>query len=173
MQRIGYQYEIIPSKSYPAWAHIARCADIVMNDEIIGYISELNPRISSKFDITKRAGLFEINFSKLYKNLPLIDQYEPVSKYPSVLIDISVILGEKVLSSQVEEVIRSTGKNLVKSIKLFDVYQGKNIDKDKKSLAYHIEFGSDEKTLSMEEAEKIRDKICNALESQLKGKVRK
>lgn len=169
----GIEYEIIPSKELLPWAHPARSADILINNEKAGVITELNPKAGAKFDIKQKVGLFELNFSIIFGNLPAINQYKPLPKFPSVFLDISVVLDNKVLSSEVECLIKKTGGDLVKKVELFDIYQGENIGAGKKSLAYHMEFRSDKKTLDMEEAEKLRDGIGKTLEKELGGQVRK
>lgn len=173
LQKCRIKYEIKPSEDIISYSHPARSADIIINNQKAGIVAELNPKVASNFDIKQRVGFFEIDFSILFDNLTTINQYKPAPKFPSVLLDISVVLDNKILSTDVEATIKKAGGELVKNVVLFDIYQGDNIGAGNKSMAYHIEFRSDKKTLEMEEAEKLREKISKALEKELGGQVRK
>lgn len=173
LSRLGFDFELRQSEKILPWAHLVRSADILIDNKKIGALAELNPQVQQNFDIKQKVAIFELDFTLMFELFPKISQYQPLPKFPSVRLDVSVVLDEKVLSRDVEKSIRKAGGVLIKAVELFDVYQGQNIGENKKSMAYHIEFRSDDKTLEMAEAEKLRDRICEALEKELGGKVRK
>ena len=70
------------------------------------------------------------------------------------------------------EIIRNVDKELIKSVKVFDVYEGENIDEGKKSIALNITIQSLEKTLNEEDLNKINQTIISTVESKIDAKIR-
>jgi phenylalanyl-tRNA synthetase beta chain len=147
-------------------------ANIFFKNELIGSLEILDEKISSRFKLNSKPVIFNLNFIKLIKRATSEKKYRPIFKYPLVKMDIAIIVDEKVLYKDLLKVMKKAGGNLVKNIKLFDIYRGQQIGPDKKSLAFSIEYGSDNKTLAGEEAKEIQNKIIQALQKDLNAKIR-
>ena len=81
--------------------------------------------------------------------------------------DIAVVIDESVPAAEVEAVIREAGGYLLRSVRLFDVFQGEQIGHGKKSLAYALTFQSDDKSLRDKDAAKTQNRIVKALKHKL------
>ena len=92
-------------------------------------------------------------------------KYQGVAKFPAVTRDISLVMKKTVLAGQIEEVIRKSGGKLLEDYHLFDIYEGENVGKDEKSLAYSIRFRAKDRTLEDKDVSAVMDKILKKLEN--------
>ncbi|RDY20610.1 phenylalanine--tRNA ligase subunit beta [Criibacterium bergeronii] len=152
--------------------HKNRCAKIFAGDTLIGYIGEVHPEILENYEIKKRVNLFVIDFDTLFKTRDLEKKAKPVSKYPSIKRDIAIVVGERVLCSDIEKVIENNSSHILKDVELFDIYQGTNIEKGKKSVAYSLTFTADDRTLKDDEVNEVHANIVSALEKELDAHLR-
>lgn len=157
------------------WAHSSRAMAIMVGDKKVGVAYELHPEIEQKVGLENRVGILEIDLDDLNEVIEKIQPeaaYEPVSIYPEISRDLAFTVKKEVTN---EEVIRILSKldPLLKKAELFDVYEGKNIDTTKKSVAYHLVYATAERTLTTEEVDKIQEKVVKTLENKLGAEVRK
>jgi phenylalanyl-tRNA synthetase beta chain len=82
------------------------------------------------------------------------------------------VVDEDVPAGQVEALIEQTGGELLRDVRLFDLYRGKQLGEGKKSLAYSLTFQADDRTLTDRDANKLRDKIVARLNRELGAKLR-
>ncbi|HAW50421.1 TPA: phenylalanine--tRNA ligase subunit beta [bacterium] len=106
--------------------------------------------------------IFEIDLDMLI-SLRKTKVFSPLAKYPKIDLDLSLVAKEETKSSDIEEIIREKGRGLVLNIELYDIYKRKNIKQGYKSLTYTITYQSDERTLTMDEVEEIRDDTLKEL----------
>lgn len=126
--------------------HPGQSASIIMQGKKIGVIGKLHPNVV-KDDVY----VFEINLTKLLENRPSKMVFKEIPKYPIVKKDLAFIIDKNVTVEEVMNVIKKAGgRNLIKQ-ELFDIYEGSNVDSDKKSLAFSLYFQDDKKTLTEEE----------------------
>lgn len=172
-------YAAVPEQCahMPVW-HLGRTAFLSVKDDIIGIMGEIDSKIRENFKIDGRVGLFNLDFKKIAAiagERKII--YEKFSKFPGIKIDFAVLAPKKISWSQISEAVSSAGGGLVKSIELFDIYEGKNIITDnlagKRSLAFHVALQSPEKTLKDEEVKSVMDKIIAELKNKLGVSLRK
>ena len=93
--------------------------------------------------------------------------YEPLAKYPSITRDFAVVVNKTVLAKQIEDIIKSKGENILESFKLFDVYEGDQIEKDLKSVAYTITYRDKKRTLTDEEVDIVHNNILAEISEKL------
>jgi phenylalanyl-tRNA synthetase beta chain len=98
--------------------------------------------------------------------------YSPVGRFPNVKVDVAAVVDEAVDAIEVERVIRQSGGDTLKSVRLFDVYRGPQVAQGKKSLAYALEFGSPSGTLTDEQAHRRLDAVIAALQKELLASIR-
>jgi phenylalanyl-tRNA synthetase beta chain len=96
-----------------------------------------------------------------------------VPKVPEVRRDVSLVLDRRVTFEEIENLVRSTEKRLIRSIILFDVYQGEKIPKDKKAYAMGFTLLDEDKTLTDQEIEKTMNRLMAAFEQKLGAIIRK
>jgi phenylalanyl-tRNA synthetase beta chain len=159
-----YMYEV---KDIPNEFHLGQSAKIIIGDEVIGYFGKVHPNIS------KNVYAFELSVSKLLKQKIRSIKYKEISKYPSVSRDVAFVIDKNILASDIKKVISKTGGHLLVDIEVFDVYEGSNIDQDKKSIAFNLTFEDNTKTLSDDEVNNIINNIIREVEDKFKAKLRK
>lgn len=143
--------------------HPGRCAHIIVDGQDIGTIGEIHPLVLENFDIGKRVYAAELNIDLLLTKKADQIRYQTVSKYPMVERDIALVVDKAVESQKIIDVIKDNGGQLLKSVQLFDIYTGSQIEEGKKSLAYKIGFQSDERTLKDKEVKAAFENILAAL----------
>jgi len=140
---------------------------------LIGVVGEINPGILKNFKISGRVGVFNIDFHKIISIARAQKHsFKPISKFPSVKIDLAILIPKKVLWSSIRDLIYKECGEIVREIELFDIYEGKNIPLDKKSLAFHLIYQSNEKTLKDEDIKGITGKIINILKANFGANLR-
>lgn len=164
-------YEFTVEKDHPTY-HPGRCANVVVGDKILGTIGELHPIVIENYDLNKRCYCGELDLSVLLKLSQMEKSYEPLAKYPSITRDFAVVVNKTVLAKQIEDIIKSKGENILESFKLFDVYEGDQIEKDLKSVAYTITYRDKKRTLTDEEVDIVHNNILAEISEKLGGKLR-
>ncbi|MBQ7643372.1 MAG: phenylalanine--tRNA ligase subunit beta [Clostridia bacterium] len=155
-----------------SYLHPGRCAKIVIGGEEIGVFGQVAYETASAFDIEKEVFVCEINYTALEKYFDKPMRYEPIPKFPVSLRDLALVTNAETTCAEVEEVILSAAKGAVKSVKLFDVYEGAQVGENKKSMAFTLTFGSDEKALSSEDVDALVKRILGALKHRLNAELR-
>ena len=143
--------------------HPLKTLTIMINNENIGTLGEVHPDILENFGIENSAYMFEMDFQKLLKYTSNSPKFVPFSRNPSVYRDLALLVDNSMTADKILEAISSFQNKLISEIKIFDFYQGNNIEKGKKSLAFRIKFHSDNRTLTDKEVNKIRDKLVSYL----------
>ncbi len=117
--------------------------------------------------------VFELDFEKLQKLASEEHQYHPLSKFPSAVRDLAILVPRETKVVEVLNKINAAGGRLVRDIDLFDIYQGTELPPGKKNLAFHIVYQAEDRTLKSEEIDKIHQKIIKTLEKKPRWQVRK
>ncbi len=166
---LGYEgrYSFI-KQEMPKEIHPGQSAYINVNGTDVGIIGKLHPNVS-KEDIY----VFEINLDELFKKKVGKMKYKEISKFPSVKKDVAFLINKKVVSKDIEKVIKNSGGSILSDIEVFDVYTGKNIDENKKSIAYSLNFIDNKKTLTDEEVNNLLEKIIKNVCDKFGAELRK
>ncbi len=143
--------------------HPGRQAEVIYNGREIAYIGEVHPVVQKNFEIGERVYIAVIDLKTIMEMPSYIVKYKGVPKFPAVTRDISLSMKKDVTAGEVEEVIRKKGGKILESYELFDVYEGSQLLKGYKSLAYKIVFRAQDRTLTDDEAGKAMDKIISSL----------
>lgn len=125
------------------------------------------------FDIKQEILFAHFNWDVLLKLLNKKDiKFSPISKYPEVKRDFALLLDNNISFTEVYEIAKKTEKKLLKSVSLFDVYEGKNLPKGKKSYAVSFTLQDDNKTLTDNQIDKIMNKLQRNFEEELQAELR-
>jgi phenylalanyl-tRNA synthetase beta chain len=153
--------------------HPGKAAEIRVNDIIVGVFGELHPRVAPVFELAGKTILVaEIDLGLLRASVPARFGYSPISPFPPALRDVAVIVPEEMTGETIEREIRAAGGNLLREIRLFDVYRGESIPAGTKSLAYALSYQALDKTLADKDIEKAHKGVENRLRHVLKAKIR-
>ena len=170
MDYLGYagRYSFVLPKELPEEFHPGQSAEINLNGQIIGIMGKVHPK-KAENDVF----VLEINLDKLLEKKTGKMKYKEISKYPSVKKDLSMVVKKERASEQIEKQIKKSAGALLTDVKVFDIYTGSNIEKDKKSMTYSLTFGAKDKTLTDEEINSILEKIILDLEKIIGAELRK
>ncbi len=143
--------------------HPGRCAEILVNNEIVGIFGEIHPETQRAFELSERVQVFEINLDKLFSHVEAVTHFEEIPRFPGILLDVALVVDEDMRTSELEKVIEEKGGKLLRSVDLFDVYRGEQLEEGKKSVAFSLCFRADDRTLDLDEIKKIYDRIIAKL----------
>ncbi len=146
---------------------------IVINKQFIGHIGSVSNAILKKYDIEIPVFLAAIDMTALSDIESTPSKFSPISPYPVMSRDLAFIIDKKYYSDEICKTIKDKASDLLKSVEVFDVYQGKNIDSDKRSIAFNLLFSSNERTLTDVEVEEDINKIINTIETFYEAELRK
>jgi len=146
--------------------HPGRRTSIFINKNFAGFMGEVHPALLSKFGIKTRVYCAEFSFYKISDAAKDEHIYQKPSKYPEVVRDIALLVPRKIMVEEVLNTIETVGGPLLRDTDLFDMYEGENLPDDKKNLAFHLLFQSDERTLKSQEVDEIMVKITKVLEEK-------
>ncbi len=143
--------------------HPGRKAEVVLNNEVIGYLGEVHPIVAGNYDLGTKAYVATLDILKLVEKSSFDYKYKGIANYPAVTRDISMVMKKEILAGDVEAVIRKNGGKLLESYKLFDIYEGSQIAQGYKSMAYSIVFRAKDRTLEDKDINEVMDKILAGL----------
>ena len=145
--------------------HPLQTARIVIGETEAGWLGVLHPRLVDAMQISGDVVLFELSLFPLIHREPT--RYQPISKYPLIRRDLSLLVGDDVSVAQIEHAVREVvSVNWLKSFDVFDVYTGDKIPKGKKSLAIALTLQDDHRTLVDAEINEIIGAIINQLDDE-------
>jgi len=147
-------------------------ASINVSGKPCGVFGEVKEDVARKFDIKRKAYVAELCLDSLLASASLKKTFSSLPKYPSVKRDIAILLDDTINASSIYDVIKDEARGLVKSVDVFDLYKGQQIEAGKKSLAYTIEYRSDERTLIDKEVNDLHKKVQEALTKRLGAQIR-
>jgi phenylalanyl-tRNA synthetase beta chain len=153
--------------------HPARSAEVSAGGRVLGAFGELHPKVAEAFDLAGRQVLVgELDLDAVRAAVPPRFAYAPISRYQAALRDIAVVVEEGVTAEKVAAEVRAGGGELVRDVRLFDVYQGPQVPAGHKSLAYALTYQADDRTLTDKEVDKAHKKVEDRLRHVLKATVR-
>ncbi|MBZ0288105.1 MAG: phenylalanine--tRNA ligase subunit beta, partial [Anaerolineae bacterium] len=153
--------------------HPGRSAQLNINGKAIGAFGELHPLVAEAFDLTAAPILVaEFDLDALLDEVENNHPVKPLATTPPVYQDIALVVKADTSAAAVEAVIVKAGGNLLKSVRLFDVYVGDPIPAGQKSLAYNLTYQADDRTLEDKEVAVVHQKIVKAAERELSAKLR-
>jgi phenylalanyl-tRNA synthetase beta chain len=153
------------------FAYLAgRTAEVFVEDDRIGLVGEIHPRVAADFGIDREVAMFELDLEALLPHVQPIVHHRPVSPYPPVVEDIAIVVDADVSAGRGLEIIRASP--LVTDAGVIDVYTGDQIPAGKKSLAFSITYQARDRTLSDADVAKQRDRIVERLRRELNAELR-
>ena len=167
---LGYKnrYSFVIKNSIPEEFHPWQVAEISVNNDIVGILGKLHPEIT-KEDVY----VMEINLDKLLDKKVGKMKYKEISKFPRIKKDLALVVDKAMEAQTISKVIKQAGGKLLIDIEVFDVYTGEHVGEGRKSIAYALSFGADDRTLTDEEINNTLNKIILATEKELNAELRK
>jgi phenylalanyl-tRNA synthetase beta chain len=167
--RLGQAVPEWRSDNDPA-LHPGQSALLTLDGAVAGRVGVLHPSLARHFDLAPRAVLFELELECLPADK--VPAFEPISKFPSVRRDLSVVVDRDVMAGAIVDAAREAAGDSLKHLQLFDEYRGQGIDSDKKSLTIGLIFQARSSTLRDEEIEATMERVMATLRAGFGGTLR-
>jgi phenylalanyl-tRNA synthetase beta chain len=150
--------------------HSGQCARIESNGAIVGHIGALHPAMRRKLGITGNCYMFEVELAPLQeRRLPAASA---LSKFPEVSRDLAILIGRSYASADVLANVRENAGEHLTDLRIFDVYQGDAVAKNKKSIALGLTWQHPSRTLSEDDINTIINKCVNGLQDKFNANLR-
>jgi phenylalanyl-tRNA synthetase beta chain len=166
----GCSQEFVFQKGKHSALHPGQCSEILRQGNLIGYLGALHPAILQTLDIREPIYVFEVKLNALMQ--AKLAQFNPISKFPAIRRDISFWIEASIPFQAILDCIRVCANDLLNDVWLFDVYQDKQKDKAKRSLAIGLLLQHPERTLVDEEVNRLMEKIITTLSNQFSISLR-
>lgn len=148
-------------------------ADVILAQQNLGTIYKLNAKVANNINLKLETSIIEINFPKLlevYRNYPE-KKYKGLARFPALERDLAFVVNQKISYNELYKAIINFDP-LIVSVKLFDVYSGSKLEDNLKSLAFHVVYRANDRTLTTEEVDALQSKLLNFLDEKYSAKIR-
>lgn len=151
----------------PEEMHPGQSAVISVNNDIVGLIGKIHPSVE-KEDVF----ILEIDLDKLLAKKVGKMKYKEISKFPNIKKDLAVVVDKNITAQEIGINIKKFAGSLLENYEVFDVYTGEGVAENKKSVAFSLTFGKQDRTLTDEEINAVMEKIVEGLEKKLQAELR-
>ena len=155
------EYDPSDKKSF---LHPGRQADIVYHGNVIGYLGEIHPTVAANYAIKERVYVAVLDMPYIVEYASFDRKYRGIAKFPAVTRDLSMVVPKEVLVGDIEKVFDEKGGQYLERYALFDIYEGAQIKRGYKSIAYTLTFRAQDKTLEDADIQNAMNKILKKLE---------
>ena len=153
--------------------HSGRCAKILTTDgKELGIFGQIHPLTAKNYDVNVAVYAAELSFDAIFDAADMAIDYKPLPKFPATSRDFSFICDESLEVGAIEEVMEKAAGKLCEDVKLFDIFRGEKIGEGKKSVAFRVILRAPDRTLTVEEADKVSNKILKDLSFKLGLNIR-
>ncbi len=147
-------------------------ATLQLGKQTIGEIGQLQPRLAKEYDLRDAVLLAELNLDLLLARRSPQKSFQPLPSFPAIRRDIAMFVPESTTHESVVQTIKQSKPAQLESVELFDVFRGKNIPPNQKSLAYALTYRHPERTLTDEEVNATHEKVVAELRQKLNAAIR-
>ena len=152
--------------------HPGRCAAVWSGDTRLGTLGQIHPDVCAAYGLDGATYCAEIDVVLLHDLEGAEPVYTPLPRFPAITRDIAVVCDAAVPVGELTECIRKAEKNVLRGVKLFDVYTGVGIPEGKKSVAFSLTLRSDDGTLTDDHAEEAVRAVLDALRENFGAVIR-
>ncbi len=147
-----------------------QAAEIRRGDDVIGIVGRLHPSLAKDYDLKKSVYVFELDADKaLASKAPSI---EPVSKFPAIRRDIAVVVDDKISAAELIEAVAGVAPELIRDVRIFDIYKGERIEAGRKSVAIGLILQETSRTLTDDDADTAMAAAIAKLEDKFAAELR-
>ena len=147
--------------------HPGRCASVSVSGKTIGVFGQVHPAVQKNYGSDLELYAAELSLDALIENQGAEPTYKALPRFPAVTRDIAVVADREITVGEIEKTIRVSGGELLRDVRLFDVYEGPGILPGKRSTAYSMTLRSDEGTLTDDHADEVMTNVLTALREKL------
>lgn len=152
--------------------HPGRKALMMLGDKLVGQLGEIHPDVQENFGIPEKVYVAQMDMESLFEASGTKIRFAPLPKYPAIERDIAITVDKDAEAGTIRKAILKNGGKYIENVELFDVYEGEQLEKGKKSLAYALTFRSATGTLTDENIAKDMKRILAKLEEDFGAALR-
>ena len=149
--------------------HPGRCAGVYAGEKLLGVMGQVHPTVAANYGVDCELYCAELSFDALLDAQGPGAEYHPLPRFPAVNRDIAVVCKDEVTVGALEGCIRKAGGRLLREIALFDIYKGKGIPEDSKSVAFSLTLRADDRSITAGEADEEINPFPAALSMSVGG----
>ncbi|WP_419881877.1 phenylalanine--tRNA ligase subunit beta [Peribacillus sp. B-H-3] len=168
---LGLEGQISFKQAEIADMHPGRTAQVLLNEEVIGFVGQVHPTLQKELDL-KETYVFELSFKALAEASGTPVSYSMIPRFPSITRDIALVCDSETAAGDIQQAIAKAGGKLLKEVNVFDLYEGERMEPGKKSLAYSLKYFDPERTLTDEDVTKAHEKVLSAVKEQFGAELR-
>lgn len=166
---LGLEYRVSEDSQ---WVHPGRSAEILLQGKRIGFMGEIHPAVGKEWGL-ERALIFELELLPMIEASNLTIRAQSVPKFPAMHRDLAIVVAKEVPARSVMDRIQELGGDLLQHVDIFDVYTGKPIPEDRKSLAFTLKYQSLDRTLTDDEVNALNAQVLEGIEKEFGAAWRK
>ncbi len=159
-------------RSSQPYLHPGKSCDIVVDSKVIGSFGEVHPLAQEAFELDQVAYVLEMEIEPLVASATRVPQYKHLPKFPAMSRDIAVVVPKDVTNAELEQVIRTHAGELLQSVRVFDIYTGKQVAAGCKSMAFNLTYQAADRTLTDAEVDASMKKVIAEVAEAYKAKLR-
>ncbi|MFA6429052.1 MAG: phenylalanine--tRNA ligase subunit beta [Patescibacteria group bacterium] len=151
--------------------HPGRTVQAFVGEHLIGTIGELHPRLAEAWKLEERLAFVDMPLNEVFAHASTVKQYTAPAIFPEAKRDLALLVPRKTEVATIIEVVRAQS-SFLRQVEWFDTFEGKGIEPGKKSVAFHLTFGADDRTLETAEVEKAMEEIRQTLKDKVDAEIR-
>ena len=165
------KYSFVPCLDNPSF-HPGRCAKVLVHGEEIGVLGQVYPAVAGNFKINAEVYAAMLDFNTLLLHYTEDKHYTALPKFPATSRDLAILVDNGICVGDIDRIIEKQCKSILESYQLFDVYEGEQVEKGKKSVAYALTFRAADRTLTDQEVNAVVEQILKDLKQELNAQLR-
>lgn len=150
--------------------HEGQSASIILNDRRVGRVGTLSPRLQRELDLADRVLVFEVELAAVLD--ARVPSFTPLSRFPEVSRDLAIVIDQEVSAGAIRTLLQDLGGEFLVNLRIFDVYQGDAVGKNKKSVALGLTWQHPSRTLGDDDVNVIIERCVKGLEDKFNAKLR-
>lgn len=150
--------------------HEGQSASIMLGDRRIGRVGTLSPRLQRELDLADRVLVFEVELAAVLA--ARVPSFTPLSRFPEVSRDLAIVIDQEVSAGAIRTLLQDLGGEFLVNLRIFDVYQGDAVGKNKKSVALGLTWQHPSRTLGDDDVNVIIERCVKGLEDKFNAKLR-
>lgn len=159
-------------RSAAPYLHPGKSCDIVLNGKVIGSFGEVHPTAQENFELDQTTYVLEMAVEPLVTSATAVPKYQHLPKYPAMSRDIAVVVPLEVSNEEIEAVIRANAGELLRAVRVFDIYTGKQVAAGCKSMAFNLTYQAVDRTLTDAEVDASMKQVIAQVAEAYKAKLR-
>ncbi len=157
-------WALAPAGSNAPWLHPQQTSTLNIDGVTVGSLGSISPVVLSRLGVTGEAALLVLDPVSLAATERTTTRFTAIGRFPPVRIDLAFVAGAELSAAGLAEAIQAAGPRTLRSVEAFEVYRGKPLAAEERSLAYHLVFEARDRTLTDDDVANARERIVAAVE---------